>query len=72
MYQPGRPVEDRDRDTDVVREADLDVAGAAGADRLHGKAVAQDRVMPHLVQPGVVQPQPGRAAQVNHLAAPDP
>ena len=36
------------------------------------KAVAQDRVMPHLVQPGVVQPQPGRAAQVNHLAAPDP
>ena len=28
--------------------------------------------MPHLVQPGVVQPQPGRAAQVNHLAAADP
>src|SRR5262245_34250958 len=55
----------------VFGKAYLRARPAAGADRLHGEAVAQHGVVAHLVELAVREPQPRRPAQVQGFSPTD-
>src|SRR5262249_26090431 len=58
-------------DAHVFGEADLRVRPTARADRLNGESMTEDRVMPHLVELAVRQPQPRPPAEVQGFPAAD-
>src|SRR5262249_3504671 len=60
-------VDHRDTDADVLREADLRAGLSTGPDRLHGEAMAEHGVVPHLLQLGIRKPESRRSSDVQLL-----